>query len=216
MKFVLALLVVSSTVFAGPAQRVARRVNTGVDILNTRQQSAAPIPFAVLQASKCVAAVKVVKAGFIFGGEGSVGLVSCRLADGSWSMPSFLNIGGASFGLQIGGQVSEIVLVFMSDFSRQVLARGTVKLGADLDATAGPVGQGVGIGAIPNAQVLTYSRSVGLFAGITINGTVVGHAPTLNAEAYNRLTPAQILATPANHAPAVILPFTDTLKALAQ
>ena len=215
MKFLFALLVVSSTVFAGPAQRVARRVNTGVNILQTRQQSSAPIPNAFLREAKCVATLKVVKAGFIFGGEGSVGLVSCRLPNGNWSMPSFLNIGGASFGLQIGGQVSEIVLVFMSDFSRQVLDRATVKLGVDLTATAGPVGQGVGIGAIPNAQVLTYSRSVGLFAGIVIDGTVVAHAPALNQEAYNRLAPSQILATPAEQAPAVVQAFTDTLKVLA-
>ncbi len=214
MKLLLALLTISSVGFASPADRVARRVRVGVEILETRQQSSQPIPKAVLQAAKCVAAVKVVKAGFIFGGEASVGLASCRTKDG-WSTPSFLNIGGASFGLQIGGQVSEVLLVFMSDFSRQILDHATVKLGADLSATAGPVGSGVGLGAIPNAHVFTYSRSVGLFAGIVIDGTIVAHAPALNEEAYGRLTPGQILGTPAPQGPTVVLPYTDALHVYA-
>lgn len=212
MKFVMAFLLVGATAWAGPAQRVARRVRVGTEVFQTRMESREPVPQTILDAAKCIAAVKVVKAGFIFGGEGSVGLVSCRTRDG-WSSPSFLNIGGASFGLQIGGQVVETVLVFLSDYSRQVLATGTVKLGADLSIAAGPVGAGVGIGAIPNAHVVSYSRAVGLFAGITVNGLVVGHAPVLNEEAYGRLTPREILGQGADKGPAIVQPFVEALKA---
>lgn len=215
MKWFLSLLVVAGVAHAGPAQRVARRVRVGTDVLVTRQESIRPIPDLVFRGAKCVASVRVIKGGFIFGGEGSVGLASCRLPRGGWSAPAFINAGGVSFGLQIGGQIAETVLVFMSEYSRQVLAHGTVKLGADLSAAAGPVGQGGGVGVIPNAEVLTYTRSAGLFAGLTIDGAILTHAPQLNAEAYGRLTPAEILSMPAAQGPAIVQPFTRVLTQFA-
>jgi SH3 domain-containing YSC84-like protein 1 len=191
---------------------INRRVAITRQVLIERMSSVAPIPTDLLQRAQCIAVMRNVKAGFIFGGEGSTGLLTCRTQDG-WSAPSFLNTGGASFGLLIGGQVVDNVLLFMSPYARQALIQGSVQLGGELTIAAGPVGQGVGAAVAPGTHVLVYSSGKGLYGGISLNGIVMAHAEHRNQIAYGRfLSPAEILSTPSRLAPPALQPFLQAVE----
>ncbi len=203
-------------IFGGLAGRIDRRVAISSEVLSDRMASMQPIPSYVIQNARCIASMRVVKAGFIFGGEGSTGLVSCRTAQG-WSEPAFLNVGGATFGLQIGVQVMDTVLVFVTDYARQILTRPTFQLGTDVSVAAGPLGEGAGAGWVPTAHVLSYSHAGGLYAGITVNGTVLAQGPERNAAVYGPYAqPAAILNTPGFQAPQVVQPFVNTVEQYAR
>lgn len=203
------LAVIQVSAFAG----LERRVEVATDVVINRMTSKNPIPKYVMDEARCLAVLKVVKVGFIWGGEGSTGIALCRTEDGGWSEPSFFNTGGVSFGLQIGVQFFESVLVFITDKARQVLTRTTFQMGADLSFAAGPVGAGSGVGAIPNAEVLSYQRTVGLFAGASINGFVLTHDDSANQKAYGeKVTPKALLSTDIAKSPAIFQPFTDSVK----
>lgn len=189
-----------------------RRVAITRQVLIERMSSGAPIPKYLLDQAQCIAVMRNVKAGFIFGGEASTGLVTCRLNDG-WSTPSFLNTGGVSLGFLIGGQVVDNVLLFMTPYSRQMLNRGSLSLGGDLSFAAGPFGQGVGANLAPNAHVLVYSAGSGLYAGFSMNGIVMSHGNERNSMAYGRyLSPDQLLASPAILTPPVLRPFVEAVE----
>jgi SH3 domain-containing YSC84-like protein 1 len=153
------------------------------------------IPEAVLRDAKGLAVLTVLKAGFIFSGQGGWGVVIARTAKG-WSGPSAIGTGGAGFGLQIGGEVTEFVLVLNTPEAVDAFAHGAnVKLGADLSVAAGPVGRDLAAGVMPVAAVYTYSRSQGLFAGVSLEGTVIAARNDRNREYYGReVTPTMILS----------------------
>lgn len=210
--FLLALLVTSSVSTEAQAFNLDRRVAITRQVLIDRMSSVAPIPKYILDQAQCIAAMRNVKAGFIFGGEGSTGLVTCRL-NGGWSAPSFLNTGGVSLGFLIGGQVVDNVLVFMTPYSRQMLNRGSLSLGGDLSFAAGPFGQGMGANIAPNAHVLVYSAGTGLYAGFSMNGTVMSHGNERNQMAYGRyFSPDQLLSTPAAFTPPLLKSFVDAVE----
>lgn len=194
------------------AFNLERRVAITRQVLIERMSSAAPIPKPILDQAQCIAVMRNVKAGFIFGGEGSTGLVTCRL-NGGWSTPSFLNTGGVSFGLLIGGQVVDNVILFMTPYSRLMLNRESIQLGGELSFAAGPFGQGLGANFAPNAHALVYSAGSGLYAGFSLNGTVVSHGNERNQMAYGRyFSPEQLLSSPAVFTPAVLKPFVDAVE----
>jgi lipid-binding SYLF domain-containing protein len=114
------------------------------------------------------------KAAFVVGGSYGQGVVTCRTGHG-WSAPAFIRISGASFGFQLGGQSTDLVLVAVNDRGMQDLLKNKVKLGADAAAAAGPVGRNTQASTDwkLGAELLTWSRSRGLFAGIDLNGDVV-------------------------------------------
>lgn len=210
--FLLALLVTSSVSTEAQAFNLDRRVAITRQVLIDRMSSVAPIPKYILDQAQCIAAMRNVKAGFIFGGEGSTGLVTCRV-NGGWSAPSFLNTGGVSLGFLIGGQVVDNVLVFMTPYSRQMLNRGSLSLGGDLSFAAGPFGQGMGANIAPNAHVLVYSAGTGLYAGFSMNGTVMSHGNERNQMAYGRyFSPDQLLSTPAAFIPPLLKSFVDAVE----
>jgi len=153
------------------------------------------IPPAVLKQAKGLAILTVTKAGFIVSGRGGTGVVVSRLAKG-WSGPSAIGTGGAGFGLQIGAQVSEFVIILNTPEAVKAFSRGgNISLGADLSVTAGPVGRDVSADVLPTAAVYSYSRSQGLFAGVSLEGTVIAARDDANAQYYGRkVTPAQILS----------------------
>ena len=189
------------------------RVQSASEVIINRMTSPYPIPQNVIQAAKCVAALKIVKAGFIWGGQGSTGIVTCRTAGNQWSQPSFFSVNGVTFGFQIGVQFLESVLVFITDHARHILDHATFTLGTELSVAAGPVGGGTGVGVIPNAEVLSYQRAVGLFAGATVNGFVLSHDGVLNERAYGMKTvPADMLVTSSLSAPPVLQPFVETMN----
>ena len=133
------------------------------------------IPLNILEDATCVAVVPGLKKGaFVFGGQYGQGVVTCRTGHG-WSAPVFIRMAGGSFGFQIGGQSTDLVLVAVNDKGFQDLLKSKFKIGGDASAAAGPVGRS-GQAATDwkmNAELLSYSRNKGLFAGIDLDGTSV-------------------------------------------
>src|SRR5271168_5077810 len=133
------------------------------------------IPNKIAQSATCIGVIPGLKKGaFIFGAEYGRGVVTCRTGHG-WSAPAFITLGGGSFGLQLGGQSTDVVLVAVNEKGFQALLKSKFKIGGDAAAAAGPVGRNSQAATDwkLNAELLTYSRSKGLFAGIDLNGTSV-------------------------------------------
>src|SRR6266576_2474955 len=133
------------------------------------------IPEEVLGSAECVAVVpSLLKGGFVVGGRYGKGVASCRTEKG-WSAPAFFTIGGGSFGLQIGGQAVDLVMLIMNKNGMNNLLSSQFKLGADASAAAGPVGRHASADTDwkMRAEVLTYSRARGLFAGLELHGAVI-------------------------------------------
>src|SRR5580700_2355058 len=133
------------------------------------------IPSSILADAKCVVVVPHYKKGaFVIGAEYGQGVATCRTGHG-WSAPVFVRLEGGSFGWQIGGQSTDLILVAMNDHGLEHMLASKFKLGGDAAATAGPVGRNAqaSTDASMHAEFLTYSRSQGLFAGIDLDGTVL-------------------------------------------
>jgi SH3 domain-containing YSC84-like protein 1 len=148
------------------------------------------IPNSILQQATCVGVVPSLKKGaFIVGAQYGQGAVTCRTGHG-WSAPVFIRLAGGSFGFQIGGQSTDLVIVAMNDKGFQDLLKSNFKIGGDASAAAGPVGRNAQAATDwkLNAELLTYSRSKGLFAGIDLDGTSVSHidddTKTLYGQSY--------------------------------
>jgi lipid-binding SYLF domain-containing protein len=142
------------------------------EIMNTPDQG---IPSDLLGAAKCVAIIPGDKKfAFIFGGSYGRGVATCRTEHG-WSAPMFVAIDGGSVGYQIGGSSTDIVMLFMNDHALQSLMSDKFKLGADASVAAGPVGRNAAAGTDLklNAEILSYSRSKGVFAGVSLDGAVM-------------------------------------------
>lgn len=133
------------------------------------------VPEEVLDDAKCIVVVPhLIKAGFIFGGKHGRGVASCRTASG-WSAPAFISVGGGSWGLQIGAEGVDLVMLVMNDKGLQHLLSSKFELSGEGSAAAGPVGRHASAGTDwkLNTEMLTYSRSKGAFAGLTLEGAVV-------------------------------------------
>ncbi len=141
-------------------------------ILSAQDRS---IPLDILHQATCVAVVPgMIKGAFVFGGQYGQGIVTCRTGHG-WSAPVFIRMAGGSFGFQIGGQSTDLVLVAVNDRGFQDLLKDKFKIGGDASAAAGPVGRSgqASTDWKMNAELLSYSRNKGLFAGIDLDGTSV-------------------------------------------
>lgn len=141
-------------------------------VMNTPDKG---IPEEVMDHAKCVAVVPhMVKGGFVFGAEGGRGVATCRTATG-WSAPAFFSIEGGSWGLQIGVEGIDLVMIFQNQKGMEELLKNKFKVGGDASAAAGPVGRSASASTDwkMNAEILTYSRAKGAFAGLTLNGAVV-------------------------------------------
>jgi lipid-binding SYLF domain-containing protein len=151
-----------------------------------RNMPESAIPPRVLRNARGLAIMRVVKVGFGFSGKGGQGVVVARTADG-WSGPSFIGTGGAGFGLQIGAQMTEFIFVLNTDAAVRAFSYDSnVTLGADLSVAAGPVGRNLQAGVAPRAAIYTYSRSQGLFAGVTLEGAVIATQKTANERFYGQ------------------------------
>ena len=144
------------------------------------------IPRDVLRQAKGLAIMSVVKAGFIFSAKGGQGVVVARTRRG-WSGPSFIATGGGGWGLQAGAQVTDFVIVLNTDAAVQAFSRGgNVTIGLDVSAAAGPVGRTAAGAVMPTAAVYTYSRSKGLFVGVSLEGAVIGTQRQSNFNYYGK------------------------------
>jgi lipid-binding SYLF domain-containing protein len=162
--------------FAEDKSAVDQRMDKAADVLQAI--TAAPdkgIPEDVLNSAKCVAIVPhMVKAGLGIGGEHGKGVATCKTSNG-WSAPAFFTVSGGSFGLQIGAEGVDLVMLMMNDQGMQALLSDKFQVGGDASAAAGPVGRDAEAGTDwkLKAPILTYSRSKGVFGGISLNGTVI-------------------------------------------
>jgi SH3 domain-containing YSC84-like protein 1 len=153
------------------------------------------IPEDIAAKATCVAVIPGFKKGaFVVGGQYGQGVVTCRTGHG-WSAPAFIQITGASFGLQAGGESTDLVLVGMTHDSFQRLLHDKVKLGGDAAVAAGPVGRNSQAAVTVNAAFLTYSRSKGVFAGIDLTGDVVNQNQDDTNTYYGKDIPYQTILT---------------------
>jgi SH3 domain-containing YSC84-like protein 1 len=155
------------------------------------------IPNEVMEHAKCVAVVPhMIKGGFVFGAEGGRGVVTCRTANG-WSAPAFFAITGGSFGLQIGVEGVDLVMIIQNDKGMQHLLSSKFQIGADASAAAGPVGRHASADTDwkMDAEILTYSRAKGAFAGLALKGASVRTDDDSTAAMYGPdITSREILA----------------------
>lgn len=207
-------LLAGATVQAG--EREVKIAENAVRVL--REVMQAPdkaIPRELLDGAYAVAVVPdVVKAGFIIGGRRGSGLLSVK-TNGVWSNPSFIAITGGSIGFQAGVQSSDIVLVFSSQRGVDSIVHGKFTLGADASVAAGPVGRNASAatdGAL-KAEIYSYSRARGLFAGVALDGSVISIDNKSNQRVYGRgVTPRRILENGVTDVPSGIVEFRDRLE----
>lgn len=173
------------------------------------------IPMNILQQATCVGIVPgLIKGAFVFGAQYGQGVVTCRTGHG-WSAPVFMRMAGGSWGFQIGGQSTDLVLVAVNNHGFQDLLKSKFKIGADAAAAAGPVGRNSQAATDwkMNAELLTYSRSKGLFAGISLDGTSVSQNKEDTELFYGRPVSFESILKGNVEVPQGAVPF---VKAVAQ
>src|SRR5215468_3713972 len=194
------------------AERATDAADVLTQIMNIPENA---IPDELMARAHGIAVIPhVIKGAFGLGGQWGKGLMSQRREDGSWSPPAYVEIAGGSFGLQIGVQATDVVLVFTDEDGIKGILKGKVKLGADASATAGPVGRKaeVGTDVLLRSGVFAYSRSKGLFAGVSLDGSLIGIDDTANRRVYGKeVTAEQILLGNNVRSNPTVDPFLTTL-----
>jgi lipid-binding SYLF domain-containing protein len=167
-------------------------VNQSVEIVRDfGEMPDGQIPQRIIGGARGLAIIRVLKIGFGVSGKGGEGVVVARTAHG-WSAPSFIGLGGAGWGLQIGAELTDFIFVLNNDAAVRAFSRdGNVKLGADISAAAGPVGRDLQGAVTTTAAVYTYSRSKGLFAGASLEGAIIATQKTANIRYYGRVVSAR-------------------------
>ncbi len=214
-----ACLVMSISVAASAADlpKLNERIAAAHDVLH--ELLATPdrgIPDDIAAKATCVAVIPGFKKGaFLVGAQYGQGVVSCRTGHG-WSAPAFIQMTGASFGLQAGGQSTDLVLVAINKDGFQHLLADKVKLGGDIAVAAGPVGRNsqASTSELANAALLSYSRSKGVFAGIDLTGDVVNQNADDNAAYYGKDTPYENILSGKVPTPVGARHFTATVRQL--
>jgi lipid-binding SYLF domain-containing protein len=195
------------------------RVQAAAEVLNEIQSAPdSGIPEEILGRSQCVAVVpSMLKGGFIVGAKYGRGLASCRTPKG-WSAPAFFQIEGGSFGFQIGGQAVDLVMLIMNNEGMQHLLSSKFALGADASVAAGPVGRHAegNTDWKMRAQVLTYSRARGIFAGVSLNGAVVKQDKDSTRDFYGHMVTFKAALTGEVDPPSAAYPFLSSLAKWAQ
>jgi SH3 domain-containing YSC84-like protein 1 len=176
--------------FAGSGREDSiARLQSSVDVLHAVMSTPDKgIPEEVLSGAKCILVVpNLIKGGFVFGGKHGRGVATCRTPEG-WSAPAFVSVGGGSWGLQIGVEGVDLVMLVMNERGLQHLLSSKFELTGEGSVAAGPVGRHASAGTdwTLNTEVLTYSRSKGVFAGLTLEGAVVEQDDDSTRAIYGR------------------------------
>lgn len=223
---ILFLLLLSLTSFAqkktgkdlqDAVERVNKASTVMTQIMSIKDKS---IPRDLLAKAKAVVVFPgTIKGAFIIGGQGGKG-IAVRRVGGGWSAPAFFNMAGGSIGLQIGGSKTDYVMLIMNDKGMKGLLEDKFELGGEGSVAAGPVGRtaAASTNATLDAEILTYSRSKGLFAGVSLKGVSINSDGDLNQAIYQKRS-KQIIgepAVPASAAPASLRKFGQTVAAYAR
>jgi lipid-binding SYLF domain-containing protein len=202
----------------GKEESVSTRLQTSSDVL-TEIMSApdSSIPQELLEKSQCIVIVPgLKKAAFIIGGKYGRGFISCRSNAGpGWSSPGAVKVEGGSFGFQIGGSETDVIMLVMNKRGAEKLLSSKFTLGADASVAAGPVGRSSAADTDlkMQAEILTYSRSRGVFAGIALNGATLRPDKESNSDLYGSgLTNRQIVMGSKKHSPAAAAQLTANLN----
>jgi lipid-binding SYLF domain-containing protein len=224
MKNLLCLMVLSASLagtltLANGREDATDRLKLSTDVLQAVM--AAPdngIPEEVLDSAKCMLVVpNMIKGGFIFGGQHGRGIATCRTSKG-WSAPAFVSVGGGSAGLQIGLEGVDLVMLIMNEQGLQHLLSSKFELSGEGSIAAGPVGRHASAGTDwkLNTQLLTYSRSKGVFAGLTLNGAVVKQDDDSTRAIYNKKLPFRTVLSGKTASPAVAAEFMKAVVAASR
>jgi lipid-binding SYLF domain-containing protein len=198
------------------ASDAPKRLDAAADVMT--EIMAAPdkgIPQDLLDKSECVVIVPGLKKGaFIIGGKYGKGFMSCRRAGAGWSAPGAVRVEGGSFGFQIGGSETDVVLLVMNEGGVKKLLSSKFTVGADASAAAGPVGRtsSAATDAQMRAEILTYSRARGLFAGVSLEGATLRPDEDWNKELYGKPMTNQEIVTGHTTSPAAAARLISTLN----
>ena len=214
--FLLAMLSLGTLCWAGSAREDAteRLENAGNVLHEIMAMPDKGIPEEVLEHAKCIAVVPhLVKAGFIFGGKGGKGVATCRTANG-WSAPAFITISGGSWGLQIGVEAVDLVLIIQNEKGMQKLLSSNFQIGADASAAAGPVGRHAEAGTDwkMDTEIRTYSRAKGAFAGLTLEGASLRRDSDSEHAIYGRNVTTRAILLGKVAAPSAARPFLAEIR----
>ncbi|HEY4528782.1 MAG TPA: lipid-binding SYLF domain-containing protein [Luteimonas sp.] len=212
----LCIALAAAPVAAGPAED-ARALNAVRVLTDIQAIPESAIPEKLFDEGRAIVVVPdTIKAGLVIGGRRGHGLMSVKNADGTWSNPSFVKLTGGSIGLQAGVQSADVVLVFRSDRGLDSIVNGKFTLGADAAVAAGPVGRNASTATDGElkAEIWSWSRARGLFAGIALDGAVLSIDDEANEAAYGReTTPRMIFEGRAGGQPSVaMVDFRDSLE----
>jgi lipid-binding SYLF domain-containing protein len=212
----LALLLPVAAVHADDDSPLVRAQNA-VRVLNEIEQAPdKSIPGDLLRDAKAIAVVPdVLKVGFVFGGRRGEGLISVKTPDGTWSNPSFVVLGGGSIGFQAGVSKTDVILVFRTQRGVDSIVNGKFTIGADASAAAGPVGRTAAAATDQQlkAEIYSYSRARGLFAGVALDGSVMKIDYDANKAVYGPgITPRRIFEGGVSNVPAPVVAFRDALE----
>ena len=209
------LLAVPATALAG-AKEEAKAADAARVLGEIMRIPETAVPEKMFTDAHAIAVIPdVVKAGLIFGGRGGKGLISVRSPDGTWSNPSFIKLGGGSVGFQAGVSSSDVILVFRSPRGVDSIVNGKFTLGGDASVAAGPVGRSAQASTDEQlkAEIYSYSRARGLFAGVSLDGTWLRIDHKANQAVYGRnTTPRMIFEGRADAAPDTVVAFRDRLE----
>ncbi|TAL86087.1 MAG: hypothetical protein EPN74_06395 [Rhodanobacter sp.] len=211
----LALLLPATVVQAEdpPLLRASNAVRVLQEVMQAPDKA---IPTDLLRDAKAIAVIPdMIKVGFIFGGRRGEGLISVKRPDGTWSDPSFITMTGGSVGFQAGVSSTDVILVFRTERGVDSIVHGKFTLGADASAAAGPVGRTASAATDGNfkAEIYSYSRSRGLFAGVALDGSALRIDYDANAAVYGAgITPRRIFEGGVTHVPGPVVNFRDQLE----
>ena len=202
---------------ARASEEEAKRADNAVRVL--KEVMMAPdkrIPSDLMKNASAIAVIPdVIKAGFVIGGRHGVGLIAVKTADGTWSNPSYISMTGGSIGFQAGVSSTDVILVFRTERGIDSIVHGKFTLGADASAAAGPVGRTAqaSTDAQLAAEIYSYSRARGLFAGAALDGSVIAIDNDANQAVYgDGTTPRRIFAGGVSHVPNAVVDFRDRLE----
>ena len=211
-----ALGLLGSTAWAGTAREdTVERLKLSTDVLTALM--ATPdngIPEEVLDSAKCMIVVPhLIKGGFVFGAKHGRGIATCRTSSG-WSAPAFVSVGGGSWGLQIGVEGVDLVMLIMNDQGTQHLLSSKFKISGEGSAAAGPVGRHASVGTDwkLNTEMLTYSRAKGVFAGLTLEGAVVQQDDDSTRAIYGKKIPFKRVLSGNTQTPVVAAEFMKAVS----
>lgn len=174
------------------------------------------LPADLLKNARAIAVIPgMVKGGFVFSGAKGEGLISIKTRDGTWSNPNFITVGGAGVGFQVGIQSTDVILVFRTDRGIDGIINGKFTMGANASAAAGPVGRSAtaATDGQMKAEIYTYSRAKGLFAGVALDGSRIAIDEDTNQEIYGPgITARRIFEGGVSNVPSEVVEFRDKLE----